>query len=342
MAATQFDVASIAGVSRKTVSNVINGYPHVSPEVVERVNAAIAQLGYTPSRAARNLRSGRTRTIQLIIPELDVSYFAELARWVVAAAEERQLAVIITQTLGDLERERNAIDGELAEYTDGSILSPVSSDLPAITGRRADSPIVLVGELAGAGSLTHVGIDNVEAARVATTHLIERGRSRVAFIGAQPHPTSRMAQMRLAGYRTALEAAGLPYDERLVVHTIGYHRADGAAAMHQLLNSAAARPDAVFCATDLLAMGAMRAARDRGVRVPEDLAVAGFDDIEEGRYAIPSLTTISPDKRTIAELAVGHLATAIEQGSDAAADELPVPFELAARESTLGVGAGDG
>ncbi|WP_022891281.1 LacI family DNA-binding transcriptional regulator [Agromyces subbeticus] len=333
MPVTQFDVASIAGVSRKTVSNVINGYPHISPDVITRVNAAIAELGYTPSRAARSLRTGRTRTIQLIIPELDVSYFAELARWVVTAAEERQLAVIITQTLGDPERERRAIEGELAEYADGSILSPVSSDLSTISQRRADSPIVLVGELAGGGSLTHIGIDNVAAAELATRHLIDLGRQRIAFIGAQPDPSSRMAQMRLAGYRNAIESAGHPFEPGLIAHTVGYHRADGADAMHRLFDSGLA-PDAVFCATDLLAMGAMRAARDIGLEVPSDLAVVGFDDIEEGRYSVPTLTTISPDKRQIAELAVTRLEAAIDDDSASNGSELPVSFSLIRREST--------
>lgn len=332
MRVTQFDVASIAGVSRKTVSNVINGYPHISPEVIERVNAAIVQLGYTPSRVARSLRSGRTRTIQLIIPELDVSYFAELARWVVIAAEERKLAVIITQTLGDSSRERQAIGGELSEYVDGTILSPVSSDLSTISSRLAHSPIILVGELAGGGSLTHIGIDNVAAARVATEHLVEIGRERIAFIGAQPDPTSRMAQMRLAGYRDALTAAGRGFEEHLVVHTKGYHRADGAAAMQRLLSSPQV-PDAVFCATDLLAMGAMRTARDRGIDVPADLAVVGFDDIEEGRYSAPTLTTVSPDKRQIAVLAVTRVEAAIS-GDWTAGQEYVVPFTLARREST--------
>ena len=333
MPATQLDVASIAGVSRKTVSNVVNGYPHVSADVVTRVEAAISELGYTPSRAARSLRTGRTSMIQLIIPELDVSYFAELAHWVVADADAKGLGVIISQTLGDPDREQHAIDGDLAEYADGSILSPVSSDVTTITHRRTGSPIVLVGELMGEGSLTHIGIDNVVAARQATEHLIERGYSRIAFIGAQRGKTSRMAQMRLNGYRSALQAAGLIVDDDLVADTTGYHRPDGAAAMHAILDHV--RPDAVFCATDLLAMGAMRAARDRGLKVPDDIAFAGFDDIEEGRFSSPSLTTVAPDKRRIAELAVdcliAEMSGALERPDPA---ELQVPFTIAVRESS--------
>lgn len=334
MPVTQHDVAAIAGVSRKTVSNVINGYPHISPDVASRVSAAIEQLGYTPSRAARSLRTGRTQTIQLIIPELDVSYFAELARWIVTAAESKGLAVLIAQTLGDSERERRAIDGEQAEYVDGSILSPVSSDIPSIAHRQTGSPIVLVGELAGEGSLTHVGIDNVAASQTATEHLAHRGYQRIAFIGAQHSSTSRMAQMRLQGYRNAIEKSGRPFEESLVEYTTGYHRRDGAEAMQRLLTRHT-RPDAVFCATDLLAMGAMRAVRDEGLQVPDDVAVVGFDDIEEGRYSAPSLTTISPDKRRIAEIAVDQLVALMSGDRQSAGGaELAVPFELRVRESS--------
>lgn len=334
MPVTQLDVAAVAGVSRKTVSNVINGYPHVTPEVIARVNAAIAELGYTPSRAARSLRTGRTGTIQLIVPEIDVSYFAELARWVVAVAEARGLAVLVTQTLGDPASEERAIHGETAEYVDGSILSPVFSDVATIMRRRAKSPMVLLGEPAGSGSLTHIGIDNVAAARAATEHLLERGHERVAFIGAQHHARARMAYMRLQGYRDALESAGLPFDESLVETTPGYHRVHGAEAMHRLLERS--QPDAVFCATDFLAIGAMRTARDRGLRLPDDLAVVGFDDIEEGQYSAPRLTTISPDKRRIAEVAVEQLVAQIGGADSGQPSELEIPFRLVVRESSSG------
>ena len=338
MPITQEDVAIAAGVSRKTVSNVVNRYPHVSKDVIRRVEAAIVELSYTPNHAARSLRTGRTRTIQLVIPELDVSYFGELARWVVAFAEEENLAVLIRQTLGDSERERRAIEGELGEYADGTILSPVSSDLQMIVARRSKTPLVLVGELGGAGSLPHVGIDNEAAAYAATAHLISSGRTRIAFIGAQSGSSSRMAQMRRRGYETALRDAGIEPDEQLIEYTVGYHRADGATALGELL-SRTTTMDAVFCATDLLALGALRAAYDGGLRIPQDLAVIGFDDIEEGRYSIPSLSTVSPDKRSIAQRAVKRLASALardEDGNDRSSElgEDTVTFEVVEREST--------
>jgi DNA-binding LacI/PurR family transcriptional regulator len=205
--------------------------------------------------------------------------------------------------------------------------------------RRSKTPLVLVGELGGEGSLPHVGIDNEAAAYAATAHLTALGKRRIAFIGAQADSGSRMAQMRRHGYEAALRAAGLPFDENLIAHTVAYHRADGASALESLLARGIA-PDALFCATDLLALGALRAAHDAGLRVPDDLAIVGFDDIEEGRYAIPSLTTVSPDKRTIAQRAVLTLAAALEDEDEDeqetprdAAEEM-VSFQVIAREST--------
>ena len=332
MPVTQADVARRVGVSRKTVSNVVNRYPHVSKDVARRVDAAILELGYTPNHAARSLRTGRTRTIQFVVPELDVSYFAELARWVVAAAEDFELSVIIRQTLGDSQREIRAIDGELGEYADGTILSPVSSDVGSILRRRS-----------GEGQLPHIGIDNEAAAYAATEHLIAKGRTRIAFIGAQRGVTSHMAQTRRRGYERALVAADLPVSESLVQYTEGYHRKNGATAVQALLG-AGERPDAIFCATDLLALGALRAAHEVGVLVPDDLLIIGFDDIEESQYSVPSLSTVSPDKRTIAEHAVATLVAAMDNdGEDARVvggarpdpEEL-VAFALVERESTAG------
>jgi LacI family repressor for deo operon, udp, cdd, tsx, nupC, and nupG len=332
---TQADVALVAGVSRKTVSNVINGYPHISPDVLKRVEAAVAQLGYLPSHAARSLRLGRTRVIQLVIPELDVSYFAELAGWVVHYAEEQGLSVVITQTLGDLEREVAAIGGQFAEYAEGTIFSPVGTDAATITERRSGTPIVLVGERRGDGVLDHVGIDNVAAARVATEHLIQQGRGTIGFIGAQEQNHLIMADLRKTGYLQALDRAGIVARPELSRETVAYHRTDGENAMRELL-SLEPNIDAVFCATDLLALGAIRAAYDLGVRIPEDVAVVGFDDLEEGRFSVPSLTTISPDKPLIARQAVARLAARLDGVTEVDSIELDVPFRLIARESTIG------
>lgn len=337
MAVTQADVARLAGVSQRTVSNVVNKFPHVSTEVVARVNEAIERLGYAPSQAARSLRSGRSRVIQLVIPELDVPYFAELARGVVRAAEERGFGVMVRQTGSDPQREREALAGSAAEYAEGTILSAVGPVDALLADRRVRPPVVLIGERTGQGLVDHIGIDDVEAAAAATKHLLDAGRSRVAFVGADPGESLRMAELRLKGYRLALEAAGLPFRDQLVIRTDAYHRRHGADGMAALLDSDL-RPDAVFFATDLLALGGLHCARLRGIKVPDDIAVVGFDGLEEGEYAVPTLTTVAPDKDAIAAGAVELLLKRIAaRGADAGELEPThsvVPFELVVRESS--------
>lgn len=330
MPVTQADVAVRAGVSRRTVSNVVNDYPHVSPDVRRRVQEVIDQLGYTPSQAARSLRTGRSGVIQLVIPELDVPYFAELARSVAANAEARGLNVLITQTSGDVARELAALNSETGEHAEGTILSAVEIDAESLANRTSTNPLVLVGERRLPG-VDHVGIDDVAAARAATEHLFGIGRSRIAFIGADPREQLHMAGMRRRGYLEAIEGAGGRADADLIVPTSSYHRADGASAMQRLLELPEP-PDAVFCATDLLAIGAMFAAHGRGLSIPDDLAVVGFDDLEEGRFYIPSLSSVSPDKALIASTAVDLIV----EPSDRPQGDVLLPFELAARGSTLG------
>src|SRR5690606_24705194 len=178
---TQADVAARAGVSRRTVSNVINDYPHISSDVLKRVQDAIDELGYTPSQAARSLRTARSGVLQLVIPELDVPYFAELARSVTTEAESRGLSVLITQTSGDGARELAALTSETGEHAEGTILSAVELSPNQLASRRATNPVILVGERRLPG-VDHVGIDDVAAAHAATAHLLALGRRQIAFI----------------------------------------------------------------------------------------------------------------------------------------------------------------
>lgn len=332
------DVAARAGVSIKTVSNVVNGYVHVAPETRARVQQAIDALGYKPNMAARQLRSGRSGVIALAVPELQSPYFAELAGRVVHAAERRSWTVLIDQTDGHAERERNLVAGLRRHAIDGLIFSPLALAGEELARGDDRTPMVLLGERVWHGPADHVAIDNTAAAADATRHLAGSGRRRIAAIGAQDGPSAVTAQQRLAGYHAALAEAGLPADPALVAEVDGFHRADGAAAMARLL-AAAEPPDAVFCFNDLLALGAIRTLLDRGCSVPGDVAVIGFDDIEDGRFSTPTLSTIAPDLGRIAELAVDLLAERLgESAAKAAAAprELRVSHRLVARESTLG------
>jgi len=327
------DVAVLAGVSVKTVSNVVNQYVHVSAATRQRVQSALDELGYRPNLSARSLRGGRSGLIALAVPELDLPYFAELARHIVNAAEPRGWTVLIDQTDGLPEREKRVMDGIRAHLIDGVIFSPLASGPRELAARTDSTPMILLGERVHDGTMDHVGIDNVIAAGAAVTHLAGLGCTRIAAIGEQRQRRGETARLRLRGYAAGLSSAGLPYDPSLVMPSARYHRADGAAAMTDLL-ALAEPPDAVFCFNDMLAMGALRTLRDHGVRVPEDVAVVGFDDIEESSYSAPTLTTIRPDKKRIARAAIALLADRLDGKGNGASREVTERFELVIRQST--------
>jgi DNA-binding LacI/PurR family transcriptional regulator len=326
------DVAARAGVSIKTVSNVVNGYVHVAPETRARVQDAIDELGYKPNVAARQLRSGRSGVIALALPELQSPYFAEMAGLIVQAAERRSWTVLIDQTDGQADRERALVAGLRRHAIDGLIFSPLALAGEELARGGDDTPMVLLGERIWHGPADHVAIDNTAAAADATRHLAELGRQRIAAIGAQDWPSAVTSHQRLAGYRLALADAGLPADPRLVAEVQSFHRADGAAAMARLLDLPAP-PDAVFCFNDLLALGAIRTLLERGVRIPDEVAVVGFDDIEDGRFSTPTLTTIAPDTAGIAQIAIDLLAERLGEASEPPR-EVKVGHQLVIREST--------
>jgi len=329
------DVAARAGVSVKTVSNVVNDYAHVTEATRARVRQAIEELNYHPNVSARSLRRGRSGIIALAVPELDLPYFSELARFIIHAAEERHLTVLIDQTDGVPEREQLVLDGIRGGLIDGLIFSPLAADRCDLEQRRDRTPMVLLGERVYDAPADHVMVDNVEGARLATQHLLSLGRRRVAAIGRQHRASSGTAQLRLLGYQLALQQAGRPLDDDLVVVSDSYHRADGRAAMERLLDGREL-PDAVFCFNDLLALGAMRALSERGLHVPDDVAVVGFDDIEDGRYAVPSLSTVSPNKEQIARYAVDLLVVRLSSASDSPPRARSADLTLIPRESTVG------
>jgi len=333
MAATLHDVARLAGVSIKTVSNVVNDYPHIRPATRARVEQAIAELGYTPNLTARNLRSGRTGVIALAVPDLGLSYFAQLAASVIEAAEAAGVVVLVEQTGGDRERELELLRSPRLKLTDGVIFSALGMGDEDAAALEVPYPLVLLGERIFHGPTDHVTMRNVEAARAATEYLLAAGRRRIAVVGAHEGEVIGSAGLRLRGYREALEAEGVPFDESIVVTTTLWHRSNGADATRELLRRGVPF-DALFGFNDTLALGAMRVLQEAGRRVPEDVAVMGYDDLDEAAYSIPSLTTVDPGRGWIAATAVKTLLDRIARGPDLGAPALLLAdFRIAARES---------
>ncbi len=300
---TMRDVAIAAGVSPKTVSNVVNDYVHVRPETRALVQRYVEELGYRPQAVGRQLRRGRTGAIVLAVPHIDVPYFADLAALLVRAARERGLTVVVEQTDGDIEREREVAAGFPVRFADALIFSPLSMPPSELEAPRHDTPMVLIGEHGGGAAVDHVTIASVDIGRLATTHLAAAGRRRIAMVGykrARPLP---VMQQRMLGYSQALRAAGLPVDRALIRDVREWNRGPGADAVDALL---AEHPDvdAVFAANDALAIGALSALHRHGRRVPDDVVVVGVDDVPESRFTTPALTTVAIDRAFVVEAAL--------------------------------------
>ncbi|QAY64208.1 LacI family transcriptional regulator [Xylanimonas allomyrinae] len=332
MAVTMHDVARLAGVSIKTVSNVVNDYPYIRPQTRARVEAAIETLGYELNVTARQLKQGRTGMIGLAVPDLRVPYFSELAYSVMRAAEDRGLTLLIEQTGPMGERELDALRGQKRRLTDGLIFSPVSMSPDDTTPLAVTYPLVLLGERVFQGPVDHVTMANVEGAKAAASHLVERGCRHVAVIGAHPGEVVGSAGLRLKGFQAGLTEAGLTPDPRLVGVAGRWVHATGAEAMRQVLDTGAP-VDGVFAMNDALALGALRELHRRGFAVPDDVAVVGFDNIAQTLYSEPPLTTIDVSRKHIAHEAVRMLIERME-GLDVAPRLLTAPFELVERAST--------
>jgi DNA-binding LacI/PurR family transcriptional regulator len=334
MTATLRDVAALAGVSIMTVSNVLNDHPHVRIATRERVEQAIAQLGYQPNLTARSLRSGRTGVIGLALPDMRLSYFAELAASIIRVAERRGLTVIIEQTGGDRDREIQLLRSPRRKLTDGLIFSPLGMGQDDAHLLEVRYPLVILGERIFGGPTDHVTMQNLDAAAAATRLLLTRGRRRIAVVGAHHGEVVGSAALRLSGYRLALEEAGLPFDPTLLGYASLWHRADGANAMRQLL-AEKVEFDAVFGLNDTLALGAMRMLQASGISVPEEVAVMGFDNLDEAQYSLPTLTTVDPGREEISQSAVSALVQRIEDGAkETPRREIRSGFSIVEREST--------
>jgi DNA-binding LacI/PurR family transcriptional regulator len=251
---------------------------------------------------------------------------------VLRESERRGLTLLIEQTDGDVERETVLSRGPRSQFIDGLILSPLATAPAELPAGASALPLVLLGERISDPRFDHVAIDNVAAARTATEHLARAGRRRIAAVGLASRSSSTMADLRLQGYRDAMAAAGLAVDPALLLETAWFNRDDGYDATVRLIGSGTAF-DALFCFTDLLAFGAIRALHEHGRRVPEDVAVVGIDDSEEGRYSVPSLTSISPDKHDIARKALDLLLDRIDGGDQHHVVDHVAAFSLVVRES---------
>jgi DNA-binding LacI/PurR family transcriptional regulator len=327
-------VAIAAGVSRATVSRVINGSPKVSDSARSAVSHAVEQLGYVPNRAARSLVTRRTDSMALVVEESESRLFADpfFARTVrgisgVFAERDLQLVLLMAHSTSERARVERYLTGG---HIDGVLMVSHHSnyELP-LRLKSVGIPVVLGGRPINRLSLSYVDADNVGGAHDAVAHLIERGRARVATISG---PSDMGAGVdRLRGYRAALDEAGMGFDEGLT-EPGDFSRESGEQAMAQLLER---RPDldAVFAASDLMAAGALRVLKEHGRRIPDDVAIVGFDDSSTARTTDPQLTTVrQPVELFGREMA--HMLLRQVETPDAGVQKLVLGTELVIRGST--------
>ena len=328
------DVAQLAGVSQRTVSNVVNNFPHISPATRKAVEDAIRQLGYRPNIAAQRLRQGQTHTLALAIPNLAWPYFGELAHLIQEEARRSGYSIMVVETAGTREHEVSVLRDFRTNLIDGLILSPIELDREGLAELALDAPLVLLGERIQDAGIPHYSMDNVAAASEMVHHLYQQGARSFLVLGStHTQATSSAGALRQRGIEKALTELGLDSWAWRSVEVSPWTAGGAQEALSQWLESNNL-PDAIFTMNDLLGIGALRALAEANVRVPEDVLVSTWDDTVLSRFSTPTLTTITPDTHAIAHEAVQGLIALIEGRGGAGGKQAPTSPEEQSNEES--------
>jgi len=323
------DVAQRAGVSTSTVSHVVNDTRFVTPELVQRVRDAMAELGYQPNAVARSLRRKETFTLGMIVPDNANPFFAMMARAIEDTCYQQGYSLILTNSEGDAARELSNVNVLLSKQVDGLIFVAVGMGNQDLLRVLHSAPVIVVDRDLPGVDVDAVLVDNLSGGYQATRHLIELGHRRIACITG-PSETTPSAD-RVTGYRRALVEAGLPVDETLIVRG-DFQFASGFTGAKALL-AHRNPPTAILACNDLMAVGCIAAATELGQQVPAELSVVGFDDITLASYTTPPLTTVSQPIEEIGRLATQLLIRRI-QTPDSPRERHMLPTRLVVRGST--------
>jgi LacI family transcriptional regulator len=328
--ATIKDVAANAKVSVATVSHVVNNTRFVTPELRDRVLAVMRELDYEPNLVARGLRSNRTNLIALVIPDISNPYFPELARGVQDVANQHGYVTILGNTDRDIAQERRILHILSRQRVEGIIINPAGVSAEDLLPIQASGVhIVIFGHQIAHPAFDAVMIDDRQASHDIVTHLIGRGHRRIAHLGS-PRPNS--GRLRFEGYIQALQECGLTPDPSLVTEG-PWTQKGGYDAMHSLLQRRPL-PTAVFAANDLMAIGAMLCVREAGLSIPDDIAVAGFDNIDQGACVTPPLTTVRQPKYDMGKKLAEILVCRLRKEAPSEPQRVLLPYALEIRAST--------
>ncbi|WP_293868285.1 LacI family DNA-binding transcriptional regulator [uncultured Alsobacter sp.] len=327
---TIVDIARAAGVSKSTVSLVLKGSSLVKPETKARVEDVIERFGYVYNRGAANLRTATSSFVGMVISDLTNPFFCELAVGIEEGLYQRGFVPILANTNEDTERQAQVLRSMREHGVGGIIMSPARGTdawMLASLYSRTMPMVITMRQIIGS-PLPYVGPDNQAGARKAVEHLIGLGHRRIGFLGG--YATMTTQQERISGWRDAILGAGLPFDDTLVFESMPTR--DGGRQAVEASLAHPARPTAVMCYNDIVAMGATRALAMRGLRAGKDMAVVGFDDIDEAEHNAPPLTTVSAETRLMGARCAESLLGLI-QGSDPQEMGFTGPTRLVVRES---------
>ncbi|QSN62510.1 LacI family DNA-binding transcriptional regulator [Caballeronia sp. M1242] len=328
--ATIKDVAAIAGVSFTTVSHVVNNSRPVSADVRAKVERAIRELDYVPSAVARSLKAKSTATIGLLVPNATNPYFAELARGVEDGCAKNGYCVFFCNSDDDPAKQRNYLRVLQEKRIDGLVIASAGEDAvlaQCLAGAR--EPLVIVDRNIEGVSADLVQIDHEKGAYIATKHLLQTGHSEIGCITG-PVATA-VSAMRLHGFIRAMAERGVEIEPNAIVQS-DFSATGGYAAASQLFD--AMKPTAIFACNDMMGIGALRAAAERKIRVPDDCSIIGFDDVELSRYTYPALSTVGHSVRALGEMAAQTLIERIVGKLGGTTRRRVVPPRLVLREST--------
>ncbi|WP_425280980.1 ribose operon transcriptional repressor RbsR [Mixta intestinalis] len=330
--ATMKDVARMAGVSTSTVSHVINNNRFVSEAIREKIEAAIRELNYAPSALARSLKINQTHTIGMLLTASSNPFYAEVVRGVENSCYERGYSLVLCNTEGDEERMNRSLETLLQKRVDGLLIMCTESHLPSvdILTRYPGIPSVMMDWAPFEGDSDIIQDNSLLGGELAANYLIARGYQRIACIAGPLDKTP--ACLRLEGFKKAITAAGLPLPAEYIVNG-DFEFQGGFNGMNALL-ACKIRPQAVFTSNDAMAVGAYHALYQAGLRIPEDMAIMGYDNIELARYMTPPLTTIHQPKDELGELAIDTLIHRMK-APGASQQKLVLTPELIERHSVV-------
>ena len=330
MNVTIYDVAREANVSMATVSRVVNGNPNVKPTTRKKVLEAIERLGYRPNAVARGLASKKTTTVGVIIPDISSIFYSELARGIEDIATMYKYNIILSNSDQNKQKEFHLLNTMLGKQVDGIVFmgGNITEDHVAEFG-KSPVPIVLAASIENSGTIPSVTIDYNQAANDAVSALIAKGHKKIAFVTG---PIDEQVGMKkLEGYKSALEQANIPFEEDLIIEG-DFSYESGMEAMDKIVEIAE-KPSAVFVSTDEMALGVIHGATDRGIKIPEDIEVMGFDNTRLATMIRPRLTTVVQPMYDIGAVAM-RLLTKYMNKENVEDHIVVLPHRIEFRQST--------